>query len=66
MVSPLSHVWQHLKFSDFSLGTRPQYYLVVDKDVKRPIIQTNKQTSSHPGLAKPVEFDLVEFNATTL
>ena len=37
MVSPaLSRVWQHVKLSDVSLGTRPQYSLVVDEDVKKP------------------------------
>ena len=29
----LSHVWQHVKFSDVSLGTRPRYNLVTDEDV---------------------------------
>ena len=37
----LSRVWQQLKLSDVSLGTRPRYSLVVDEDVKKP----NKQTS---------------------
>ena len=32
-------VWQHVKLSDISLGTRPPYSLVVDKDVKK---QPNK------------------------
>ena len=35
----LSRVWQHIIFSDVSLGTRPRYGLVVDEDVKK----TNKQ-----------------------
>ena len=35
----LSHVWQHLKLSDVSLGTLQWYSLVVDKDIKKP----NKQ-----------------------
>ena len=32
----LSRVWQHVKLSDVSLGTRPRYSLVVDEDVKKP------------------------------
>ena len=41
MVCPLCLVvWQHVKLSDFSLGTRPVYNLVVDGDVKKP----NKHT----------------------
>ena len=49
---PLSHVWQHVKLSDVSLGTcpHPQYSLVVDGDVKKPnkqvhciILATNKR-----------------------
>ena len=42
MVSPLSRVWQHVKLSDVSLGTRPRYSLVVDEDIKKPTNQTNK------------------------
>ena len=36
--SPLSvsRVWQHIKLSDVSLGTRPQYSLVAEEDVKKP------------------------------
>ena len=37
----LSRVWQHVKLSDVSLGTRPRYSLVVDDDVKKPTNQTN-------------------------
>ena len=41
IVSPLclmcgTHVWQHVKLLDVSLGTRLPYSLVVDKDVKKP------------------------------
>ena len=36
MVSQLSYVWHHVTLSDVSLGTRPRYSLVVDKDVKKP------------------------------
>ena len=39
MVSPLYLVCD-AKFSDVSLGTRPRFSLVVDKDVMKP----NKQT----------------------
>ena len=39
----LSRVWQHVKWSDVSLGTRPRYCLVVDEDVKKPTNQTDKQ-----------------------
>ena len=35
----LSCVWQHVKLSDVSLGTRPRYSLVADEDVKK----SNKQ-----------------------
>ena len=38
----LSRVWQHVKLSDVSLGTRPRYSLVADTDVKEPTKQTNK------------------------
>ena len=38
----LSSVWQHVKLSDVSLGTRLRYSLVVDEDVKKP----NKPTNS--------------------
>ena len=37
-LSALSRVWQHLKLSHVSLGTRPRYSLVVDEDV----MKTNK------------------------
>ena len=40
----LSHVWQHVKMSDVNLGTRPQYSLVADEDVKKP---TNQPTSPY-------------------
>ena len=36
----LSRVWQHVKLSDVSLGTRPRYSLVVDE---------NKQTKQAHG-----------------
>ena len=42
-LSALSRVWQHVKLSDVSLGTRPRFSLVVDEDVKKPTKQTNKQ-----------------------
>ena len=35
-------VWQHIKLSDNSLGTRLRYSLIVVKDVKKPNKQTNK------------------------
>ena len=38
----LSREWQHVKLSDVSLGTRPQYNLVVYEDAKKPTNQTNK------------------------
>ena len=38
----LPRVWQHVKLSDASLGTRPWYILVVDKDVKKPTNQTKQ------------------------
>ena len=38
----LSHVWQHVKLSDVSLGTVPRYSLVVHEDAKNPNKQTNK------------------------
>ena len=41
----LSRVWQHVKLSGVSLGTRPRYCLVVDEDVKKPTNQTNKSLS---------------------
>ena len=28
-------MWQHVKLSDVSLGTRPRYSLVVDEDVEK-------------------------------
>ena len=40
LVFLLSRVWQYVKLSDVSLGTRPRHSLVVDEDVKKP----NKQT----------------------
>ena len=43
IVSPLSHVSQHVKLSDVSLGTRPQYSLAADKDVNK----SNKQNKSY-------------------
>ena len=39
MVSPLSRVWQHIKLSYVSLGTRQRYNLVVDHDAKKPTIR---------------------------
>ena len=33
-------MWQHIKLSDVRLGTRPQYSLVAEEDVKK----TTKQT----------------------
>ena len=41
-LTTLSRVWQHVKLSDVSLGTRPRYSLVVGEDVKKPK-QPNKQ-----------------------
>ena len=38
----LSRVWQQVKLSDVSPGTRPRYSLVVHEDVKKPTNQTNK------------------------
>ena len=38
----LSRVWQHIKLSDFSLGTRPRDSLVVDEDIKKPNQPTNQ------------------------
>ena len=32
-------MWQHVKLSDVSLGTRPRYSLVANEDVKKPIKQ---------------------------
>ena len=37
----LSRVWQYVKLSDVSLGTRPRYSLVADEDIKQPTKQTN-------------------------
>ena len=37
-------MWQYVKLSDVSLGTRPRYSLVVDEDVKK----TNKETNTTP------------------
>ena len=37
----LSRVWQHVKWSEASLRTRPRYSLVVDEDVRIPIDQGN-------------------------
>ena len=47
MVFPLCLVcgMQHFKLSDFSLGTRPRYSLVVDDDVKKRNNQTNLITN---------------------
>ena len=36
----LSRVWQHVKLSDVSLGTRPRYSLDAYEDVKKPTKQT--------------------------
>ena len=41
----LSHVWQHVKLSDVSLGTRPQYSLVADEDDKKPNNETRNYLS---------------------
>ena len=35
-------VWQHVKLSDVSLGTRPRYSLVAEENVKKPTNQPNK------------------------
>ena len=40
MVSPLCLVWQHVKLSDVSLGTRPLYSLDVEEDVNKSIKQS--------------------------
>ena len=40
----LSRVWQHVKFSDVSLKTRPRYSLMVNEDVKK----RNKHSPSPP------------------
>ena len=34
VLSTLSHVWQHVKLSDISLGTHPRYSLVADEEAK--------------------------------
>ena len=46
-LSALYSVWQHVKLSDVSLGTRPQYKLVVDEDVKKTNKQSMVKTSLH-------------------
>ena len=35
-------MWQHLKLSEVSLGTLPQYSLVVDGDIEKSNKQTNR------------------------
>ena len=42
-----SRVWQHVKLSDVSLGTRPRYSPVADQDFKKQSKQTNKFTTRH-------------------
>ena len=44
MISPLSRVWQQVKLSDVSLGTRPRYSLTADEDVKKLNKHTHTQT----------------------
>ena len=52
----LSRVWQHVKSSDVSLGTRPRCSLVVNEEVKKP----NQQQQSSPDIANLVlDLDLV-------
>ena len=41
----LASVWQHVKLSDVSLGTRPRYSLADDEDFKNPNKQNLKKTS---------------------
>ena len=41
----LSRVWQHVKLSDVSHGSRPRYDLLANEDVKKPN-QRNKQYSN--------------------
>ena len=42
-LSALSRVWQYVKLSDVSLGTRLRYRRVVDEDVKKSTKQTHKK-----------------------
>ena len=44
--SALSHVWQHVKLSDISLGIRPRYSLVVEEDVTKQTNQTRQVENS--------------------
>ena len=37
----MSRVWQHVKLSDVSHGTRPRYILAADEDVKKSTNQPN-------------------------
>ena len=39
----LSSMWEHVKMSDVSFGTRSRHSLVVDEEFKKPTNQTNKQ-----------------------
>ena len=51
----LPRVWQYVKLSDVSLGIRPRYIPVADKDVKKP----NKQPTSRLTRHYFVEVDLL-------
>ena len=38
----LSHVWQHVKLSDVSVGARPRHCLVADDDIKKSMLQNSR------------------------
>ena len=45
----LSRVWQHVKLSDVSLGTRPLYSLVIEEDIKKPTSQIHESPFNPTG-----------------
>ena len=52
-VFTLSHVWQHLKLSAFSLGVCLQYGQVADEDVKKP---TNQPTTRGASASNSIHY----------
>ena len=46
-------VWQHVKLSDVSLGTRPCDSLAADEDVKKPTNQPNKAQCMYLSVTNP-------------
>ena len=57
----LSCVWQHVKLSDVSLGTRPRHSLVVDENGKKPTKQIQTVQVGPPWGSRSIQPNVISF-----